>query len=435
MDSLGSGLFQAAGVIYFVSVVGLDPAVIGATISAANICGLISPVPVGWLVDRFGVSRIYQAMLVVRAFGYAVYPFAANIGAYVLLTCSLTALERACSPQMQVLVGEIETAQDRTRTMASIRTMRNAGLTLGLLLGGSIIALGTRTAFVTLFAANSVSFLLLAAALRRIAHMTPPATATEHGPATAAMAAVVPAQPVPAVPAQPGPVVPTATGAPAPARGGLYRDTRYLLLCAGNAIMSLHDSVLFVLLPIWVVRSAHLPASMSSVLLAINTALTVLLQIYVARFSQGVRASLRLIRWATVLLVGSCLLFLAAEGRMPTLAAVFAVLAIVVLSVGENLHSVAGWELSYDLSPATARSQYLGLFNSMLTVQMILGPIVMTALILRLGAVGWLAMAGLFVVSLWLTAAAVRPALRESVGPDADTPPTTSPQTPVHSGS
>ncbi|BEL07205.1 MFS transporter [Actinoplanes sichuanensis] len=385
VDSAGSGLFLAGGVIYFVSIVGIDSTIIGATISVANFLGLLSPVLVGIMVDRIGVMTVYRILLLIRSVGYAAYPFATDVAAYVTITCIITILDRACAPQLQVIVGEMETDEERPRTMASIRTMRNAGMAVGLLAGGSIIAFQTPIAFIALFAANSLSLLFLARALRltesRLHSQSEPASeesARESGPEPDAQ------------------------------KFSLYRDRRFLIVCAANIMLSLHDSILFVLLPIWVVKSAGLPASTASVLLAVNTALTVLLQIYLARFSQGLSASLRLIRWAAALLAFSCVLFLAAE-RVSTAAAIaVAFFAVATLSIGENLHSIAGWELSYELSPAGSKSQYLGLFSATLTAQMIIGPIVMAALIHQLGAAGWLSLAGLFLVAGWMTTAAGR---------------------------
>lgn len=378
VDSVGTGLFLAGGIIYFVQFVGLDPVAVGAGVALANVCGLISPLPVGWVVDRVGVTRVYVALLVLRAIGYSAYALAGDLTAYLVMTCALTAFDRACSPLLQVVVGEYESDEDRTRTMACIRAMRNVGLTAGVLAAGLVMAWESKAAMVALFVGNSVSFLVIAQALRTVA---------KAGSARVARAA--------------------AERPDRPRSAGPYRDARFLAVSAANVLLSLHDSVLFVLLPLWVVAQPGMPLSTASILLAVNTVLTILIQVYVARFGRGVRAAVRLTHVAALLLIASCALFPVAES-LPTGAAItVAVVAVLVLSVGENLHSVSSWELSYEMSPPPARSQYLALFSMGATAQMIVGPVLMT-LVLAFGALGWAVLGGLFAVASAVTALAAR---------------------------
>lgn len=77
----------------------------------------------------------------------------------------------------------------------------------------------------------------------------------------------------------------------------------------------------------------------------------------------------------------------------------FAVLAVVLLTVGENLHAVAAWNLSYEMAPAPARARYLATFSLGVTGQQILGPVLMTAVMLPLGSIGWALLAVVFALA------------------------------------
>ncbi|MGW2209858.1 MFS transporter [Streptomyces sp. NPDC001781] len=380
VDSVGSGMFLAASTLYFVTVVGLPAARVGLVLSVAAVAGLLSPVPLGRLADRVGPVRVYVALLALRGLGYAGFALIDGFWPYAVLTCVLTALDRGCSPLQQVVVGTIEGGQDQTRTMASIRSVRNIGLTAGFLIAGAVLAIHERAAFVALFLANAATFWVIGAVVEQLRRRT---------------AADAPAAPAPrAGAAGPAPAEP----APAPVRSP-FRDLRFMLFTVSNGVLSLHDSVLFVLLPLWLTTATDAPSSAVSVVLAVNTALTVLLQVYVARFAESTAGALRLVPMALVPLLASCVAFAGAEHVHVWPAAACAVLAVVLLTVGENLHSVAVWNLSYELSPAPARARYLATFSLGMTGQQILGPALMTGVVLPLGTTGWAVLAAVFTLA------------------------------------
>ncbi|MDG9712469.1 MFS transporter [Streptomyces sp. DH10] len=390
VDSVGSGMFLAASTLYFVTVVGLPAARVGLVLSAAAVAGLLSPMPLGWLADRVGPARVYVALLAMRGLGYAGFALVDSFWPYAVLTCVLTALDRGCSPLQQVVVGIVEGGQNQTRTMASIRSVRNIGLTAGFLLAGAVLAIEEQAAFVALFLGNALTFWVIAAVveqLRRRAAAAADSAATTT-PAVSASAAPAPSSDEPA---------PAAVRSP-------FRNLRFLLFTVSNGVLSLHDSVLFVLLPLWLTTATDAPSSAVSVLLAVNTVLTVLLQVYVARFAETTAGALRLIPVALIPLLVSCAAFAGAEHVPVWPAAACAVLAVVLLTLGENVHSVAVWNLSYELSPAPARARYLAAFSLGMTGQQIVGPVLMTGVLLPLGTAGWAVLAVVYA----LAAAVVR---------------------------
>ncbi|MET9698510.1 MFS transporter [Streptomyces sp. NPDC006529] len=386
VDSVGSGMFLAASTLYFVTVVGFPAERVGLVLAVASVVGLLSPVPLGRLADRVGPARVYVALLAARGIGYAGFALVHDFWPYALLTCVLTALDRGCSPLQQVVVGLIEGGENQTRTMASIRSVRNIGLTAGFLLAGAVLAVESRAAFVALFLGNALTFFVIAVVVERLRRRAAPGAAAPKTAPPAAAAALAP-QPETAVPA-------SGQSVRSP-----FRDLRFLLFTLSNGVLSLHDSVLFVLLPLWLTTATSAPASAVSVLLAVNTVLTVLLQVYVSKFAETTARALKLVWVALLPLLLSCGLFAGAEHVSVWPAAACAVLAVVLLTVGENLHSVAVWNLSYEMSPAPARSRYLATFSLGVTGQQIVGPVLMTSVMLPLGSIGWALLAGIFAVA------------------------------------
>ncbi|MGW2488151.1 MFS transporter [Streptomyces sp. NPDC001606] len=385
-DSIANGLYLAAATLYFVHFLHVSAVAIGSAIALANVVGLATPMIFGPLADRYGSRTVYVGLTLVRAAGFVAYGFVTNYVGYLIVTCLVTGATRACSPLLQVIVGEFEAGTERTRTMASLRAIGNIGLTVGFFLAAVVQAAQSRIAFIAFFCFNAVVFVGVALSVVTAGRVAAPAApapdeATPHG----------------------------ADPPAAPARSP-YRDLRFLVVTCANGVLMLHDCVLFILLPLWIVQRAGLPASVSSGLLAVNTVLTVVFQMAIGRLAQGVDKALRILRFACVCLVLACACFAGADGRSALPALGGAVVAVALLTAGENLHAVARWELSYEMSPPKARAQYLSLFSTGMSVQLVVGPFLMTAVLLPIGALGWLALAGLFAVATLVTVVAARPA-------------------------
>ncbi|MFJ3203787.1 MFS transporter [Streptomyces sp. NPDC086989] len=407
VDAIAVGMFLAAATLYFVGLVGIPAVAVGGALTVANVLGLLGPAPFGALAGRVGALPVYVGLTLTRAAGFTAYAFVDGYAGYFAVTCLITVATRAALPLLQVVVGELEAPDRRTRTMASLRAVSNVGMTAGFLLAALVQAAHSRAAFIALFAFNGAAFVAVAF-LIRTAGTRPATTATATAPGTAT-APETATQPEPGTGTQPAPQPqPQPRTEAGPARSP-YRDRRFLTATLANSVLLLNDSVLFILVPLWMSERAALPEGASSVVLAVNTVLTVVLQVYVARFAQGARKALRLLRWACVPLVLSCVLFGAADGAGLAVALVAVVLAVVALTVGENLHAVAAWELSYEMAPARSRPQYLSVFSMGMSAQLIAGPFLMTAYVLPAGPAGWLVVAALFLAATAAFSVAARP--------------------------
>ena len=168
IDSLGTGMFFASFALYFVGIVGIAATQVALAATLAGAVALLAPVPLGRLADRLGTGQFYVALLLLRGLGYGCFAFVSDFKGFLLLTVLLTAADRSSSPIQQAVVTASIGGTDRTRTMASIRAVRNVGLTIGFLLAGAAFAAAEPFVFTAIFVGNGLSFLIVAAMVRHV---------------------------------------------------------------------------------------------------------------------------------------------------------------------------------------------------------------------------------------------------------------------------
>ncbi len=131
------------------------------------------------------------------------------------------------------------------------------------------------------------------------------------------------------------------------------RDARFLRLCAANGLLAVATAHLVVPLSLYATRSLGLSSAQVGLLLALNGALIVLLQVPVTHALAGTRLS-------TVLVAGS-ILYAAGFGAVGAAAAFGGVAAAVVLiTAGEILVPAGAHTLAANMAPARERGRWLG---------------------------------------------------------------------------
>ncbi len=384
IDSLGTGMFYASFALYFVGVVGIAATQVALAATLAGAVALLAPVPLGRLADRLGTGQFYVALLLLRGLGYGCFAFVSDFKGFLLLTVLLTAADRSSSPIQQAVVTALIGGTDRTRTMASIRAVRNVGLTIGFLLAGAAFAAAEPFIFTAIFVGNGLSFLIVAAMVWHVLSNA-------------------------------GSIVERPTSAPTSVAGvrSPLRDKWFMVFTVGNGVLSLYDTVLIVLLPLWVIGHTAVPVALVPVLMAVNTVLTVLLQVYVARFADGTAAAIRLLMLSGALMAVCCGFFAIGQATSATVAILAILVAVVVLSIAENLQEVAAWELSAELSPEAAKARYLGAFSLGFSGQKVVGPSLLVVVLMPAGLIAWPVLAGAFGAAALVSRTAARRCLAE----------------------
>jgi hypothetical protein len=161
VDAVGTGAFSAAGVVLFSRLLHLGSSSIASGLAVASLAAAALLVPVsrlvegrslGWTMVNLNVGlAVLVPVLLLRG---GVVPFAAVMGAIVLL-------ERALSAVRGAALGRMST--DRLAARARARIAANVGLPLGGAAAAAAIAVGSHTALVLLLLIDAVSFLACAA--------------------------------------------------------------------------------------------------------------------------------------------------------------------------------------------------------------------------------------------------------------------------------
>jgi hypothetical protein len=359
-QSAGNGVFLTSSVVFFVQVVGLRPAEVGVGLSLAGLAGFAGAVPIGKLADRYGPLRLLVLVHVALALLFCAYPFVRGLGPFIAVASLITVAEVAGSPLRSTLVHALFGAEAAVRTRAQLRGIFNVGFMAGAAAAGLAL---TRPGFPAFCVVCGVTAFAQGACVVILARLKDPPRAPARG---------------------------------RPGAGSALRDRRFLLVTLGNGLLELHLTVLTVGLPLWIIQRTTVPAGLTSVLIVCNTVLVLLLQVRLSQGADTLPGSLRSLRRAGVLLAGACVLYAASRNGNGVLSVAALLAGTAVLSIGEILQAAGGWGLSFGLPPPGRQGEYQGVFALGRAVPQFAGPVLVTWLVVGVGAPGWLVLGMLF---------------------------------------
>ena len=385
----GTGLSLAAGALFFTRIVGLPATQVAAGLFAGSVAGLGAGVYVGRSADRWGAKRVQIAVAacgtVVNTGLILVHAFWTFMVVSLLSGAVIAASWSTLAPLVRTFGGSRPAA-----FRGYLRSVGNLAIGLGAVAAGFAIQVDTRDAFVTVMAARSLTYLVSGLILFRLPRSN----------------------------------LPDGEGGGDGGGGGggrirgwaALRDRAYLTATALNAAMSLHFTVPTFLLPLWIVEHTSAPRWTISGMLVLNTLLVVLLQVPLSRTIGDVRSAGRAMRWAGAALAAGLVGMALAEGPPGRAAALLLAAGTAAYTLGEIWHTAASAEYSFGLAPADAQGQYAGVFGLGSGLAEGVSPVVMSALPLALGLLGWLLLAALMLA----TGLLCRPVMAHVVRPSAN---------------
>jgi MFS family permease len=188
----------------------------------------------------------------------------------------------------------------------------------------------------------------------------------------------------------------------------VLRDRPYALVALLNTVMLLYMPLLSLVVPLWIVQRTGAPRWTVAALLVLNTVGVVLFQVRVARRVTGLESATRFVRYAGMAMLASCAVFALSTGGTAWTACLVLLAAAGLQLVGEMMLASGAWQIGFDLAPSDKQGQYQGFFGSGVPVARMVGPVVLTTLVLGWGTAGWLVLGGLFLAA----GLAMRPAVR-----------------------
>lgn len=373
----GDGAYYICAALFFTRIVGLSPVQMGLGLTVAWSVALVASVPLGHLADRKGPRGTAAVLFVGAGLAVSSYLFITSFIPFVVSACVYAVCQRGGSAAQQALLAGL-TPKDRvTEVRAHVQATYNAGLAVGAGLGGLALLFDRREAYAAVFAVNACAFIAAALVLRRL-------------------------------PAVPPAAVPDRSKSQTPRATSVFRDRPYIALSALNTLLLLHIPLVDIALPLWITKHTVAPTWLLSPMFMLNTVAVVLFQVRVSRKVTLENAS-RYVFFGSSLLAAGCVVF-ACTGSSGSawVAGILLMTAVAIQVVGEMMQAAGSWELSFGLAPEGKHGQYQAFFGNSTTVAEMVGPLVLTGLIVYWGGPGWLLLGALFVAA----SAALHPVVR-----------------------
>lgn len=365
IDSLGHGLFLPLSLVYFTELTPVPLAVLGVLLSVANAITLPIPVWAGAIADRIGPLPVVVAAQVMQAVGFLAYAWVSGpVG--IFLAASLVALGvRFFWSTIFTAVADYadNSASPRGRdTWYAIGNgARTAGLAAGGLLTGVVVADGREAAFRAVAYGAAVCFAVAAVMIAAFVR-----TGEARGERSA-------------------------ESAPASGYMELVRDRPFLGLICLNTVYALSTLMLGLALPTVVLSGIQGPAWLTASILAGNAILIAVLSAPIARRLAGRRRTRTLIG-AAVLWTGWCLIMAALVPGQLWWAIPALLVATLLFTAAELMHAPVSNGLAASMAPVQARGRYLAVFQYSFTLASIAAPAFFGALYELDHAAPWLAL-------------------------------------------
>lgn len=363
LDRTGTGVWNAAEVLYFTVVAGLDARGIGLLIGVGAAAGILGSPVAGRLAGRYSVRTLLISCHMMRMVMLCAM-LASTRFAVLLPAVALTFFGDRAAKTLEMLFATDVAGPERATYQALFRSVANAGFAIGAGVAAIGLAVGTRDAYRALILLDAFSFIVCSLLVRRVRTDAKPHA--HHA-----------AQPADATPAS-----------------NPWRDPGYLAFVFLDIFMTTDDPILNVGLPLWLITRTSAPHALIPAFLALNTVLVVVLQMRISAATKGPLDATTAVARYGVILLATCVCIAAAPEFGTLFASLVLLLATGLQTLAELMRSVSSWELAVALAPDDARPAYLGVAGMSQSIQKSAGPLLLTSVVMVAGPVGWLALGG-----------------------------------------
>lgn len=355
IDALGSGLYLPLSLLYFQSVAALPLGAVGLTLTIAT-CVTLPVTPItGVLVDTLGARRMTIVSQLLQAAGFIGYLFVRTIPTLAVTTLLVTIGTRMFYIANAVLVAEIAVPDERDRWYGFVGALRNAGGGLGIMLAGIVIAMGSRSGYQLLVAANAASFLVAAGLLLHLRTLPQPRRIADRA---------------------------------VRGYGAVLRDWPYLGFVASNLALVLGTMVSSIALPIFVLGALSAPRWTVGAVSTFTTIFAIVGQTGVIRVIERYRRT-RVLMAAGMTRGAACALFALALLIPRPLLVPYLFGVATLAAISGMLHAPVSSALAADAGPVALRGRYLAAVEFSWGIAATLAPGMFTLLYGVGAAVPW----------------------------------------------
>lgn len=392
VNALGNGLYAATAAVFLVRTAGLSIPQVGLGLTVAALVGLVASTPLGILADRLGANRSYVLFALLDAAALVAFARLGSFGWYVAVAALVGLADSGARAAKGALIAGVVPAGDRVRIRALLRVVTNVGMSVGIATGGLVLVVDRAGVYRAAILADALTCLLLAALLY---WGLPEVGRTQRSVAPSGLTAI--------------------------------RDRPFLAFVALDGVLTMHNAMIQVALPLWIASATDAPRWTISVLLLLNTAAVIGLQVRVARGTEHLTGAARAGRRAGTFLAAACAVLALTDHTSGVLTVVMLIGAALLHVVGEMLQSAGGWGVSFELAADGAQGQYQGAYAMGRQLGDLVGPATLTIVAVTWGWPGWLVAGSLFLAAGALIPVAVRHSTRTHPTPHPAQSPTTTP--------
>lgn len=373
INCIGDGAYYVCITLYFTQHVGFTPAEFGLSLTIAWVIALIVGIPVGKLVDLVGARKMH----LILAFGASIaifsYIFIDDVWFFALAASLYTISQRGVAAARNAFVAAIIDRAKISEAKGYIQIAFNFGLSIGAAIGGIAILIDNEAAYLSVLGVNAISLIIAAIIVQ---YKMPEIKHSLHIKSAKNLTVI--------------------------------RDKPFILLTMINALLILHIPLFDVALPLWVLHHTEAPTWVVSCLFILNTISVVLFMKYFAKGVTDLTSAIKYVRFAGVFLFLSCLLF-AFSGEVSFIWAILILLFAAIMQVIGEMYQLSGtWQISFGLAPDDKQGEYQSFFGSGFTMAEMLGPLLLTNLVVYQGIAGWISLGVLFLVASLVMAPAAR---------------------------
>ena len=159
-DTVGSGLFMPITLLYFLAMTDLSLVQIGSALSLSALLTMPGAFVIGSLVDRFGPRQMMLIGNLVQAAGMVAYLWADSLLAVALWTALLNLGRQSFWGSFGNVVTAISAPGERELWFGFLQAVRNLGYSVGGVLAGLALQVGTDVAYQSVVVVNAVTFVL-----------------------------------------------------------------------------------------------------------------------------------------------------------------------------------------------------------------------------------------------------------------------------------
>lgn len=364
VDALGNGLYVPLTLLFIQQVTGLPPATVGLGVTVAAGLGLAANPVAGVLIDRFDARAVLVGTYVIRALAFVLYPLVDGFGALIAIAAVIAVGDRAYYPASSSHVAAIAAGGGRDRLYAMQATARNVAFGLGGLLSAGAVSLAGQPGFTLIALFNAASFALAATCLL-LPGSSPLSDSRRLGGSPEEE--------------------PAGGGVPGGRRAAGYRrvlaDRPFMGLVAAEQAFTLAHLILSVGLPLYAVSVLELPAALLGVLYTVNTLLVAAGQLPVRHVQRHARRTHAMALAGGVFVLACALYGVTALAPPGAPRAVVLVVATLVFTLAELMHTAPAASLAAGAAPAGARGRYLAVHQMTWAVGQVVAPAGFSALV------------------------------------------------------